>query len=98
MIITSKLVVKTLVVLIGLGIFVRGIWLNLFPPEPLNFIDNINAFLSFLVAGVIAIIIILFIVAMFLETVGLFIKDVWNGEKQLFKPFKINFKFKKKND
>lgn len=96
MIVTSKLVVRTLVVLMGMFIFVRGIWLNFFHPEPLNFIDSINACLSFIAAGIIAIILILFIIAISLETIVPFIRDLWDGNKQLFKPFKINFKFKKK--
>lgn len=98
MIITSKLVFRTLVVLIGLSIFVRGMYLNIFYPEPLNAINGINACLSFIVAGVTVIILILFFIVVFFETIVPFIKDLWNGEIQLFKPFKINFKFRNKHD
>lgn len=98
MIITSKLLVRTLIVLIGLGIFVRGIWINFFYPEPLIIIDTINALLSFIAAGLIIIVGILIGFGLFLEIIVPSIRDLWYGEKQLFKPFKINFKFRNKHD
>lgn len=96
MTITSKLFVRTLVVIIGLFIFVRGLWINFFYPEPLIIIDTINALLSFIAAGLIIIVGILIGFGLFLEIIVPSIRDLWTGQKQLFKPFKINFKFKKK--
>ncbi len=93
MTITSKLLVRTLVVLIGLGIFVRGIWLSR-TTILYSLLDQINLIVTFLfliIAGTI------FLVGL-IRYIGFLILDYWDGDKQLFKPFKINFKFKKKND
>jgi len=102
MTITSKLVVRTLVVLIGLFIFVRGLWIFFTYSSPLNFVDVVNAAFSSLVCLVTIAIAFVMLAAtlgyMFREYVQPFITDLRTGEKQLFKPFKINFKFKKKHD
>lgn len=90
MTITSKLLVRTLVVLIGLGIFVRGIWL-LRTPILYSWLDQINLIVAFLFLIIVGSI---FLVAL-IRTIGFLILDYWDGDKQLFKPFKINFKFKK---
>lgn len=94
MIITSKLVVRILVVLMGLGIFVRGTWLMFFGKNLSN-VDKVNVVLSFTVgigAYVLFVAVFIFIVV---DYIFPFIGNIWTGKKQLFKPFKINFKFKK---
>lgn len=102
MIITSKLLFGTLVVLIGLFIFVRGFIINFFVEKPLNTLDILNVGFSFAVSLIAMVIAILLLFIIFLEILDNYVKPfivgLWNGEKQLFKPFKINFKFKKKHD
>lgn len=95
MIITSKLMFRTLVVLIGLGIFVRGIWINLCSTTEVSPLDTINACISFIVAGVTIAASIVVGALFLLDIIISFIQDLWAGQRQLFKPFKINFKFKK---
>ena len=102
MTITSKLLVRTLVVLTSLFIFVKGLWLNFTNSPMLNLTDRLNTLVSLIIVFVIAIVLILIIIVIIVSTVenyiNPFIKGLWTGEIQLFKPFTINFKFKKKHD
>ena len=52
--ITSKLLVRTLVVLIGLGIFVRGIWLWITPFSD-KWYDSANAAISALMIVIVTV-------------------------------------------
>lgn len=91
MTITSKLVFRTLVVLTGLGIFVRGIWLSRTQLPLDNWLDIVNCFIVFVFLIIVGAISLVGLI----RSIGFLISDYWTGEKQLFKPFKINFKFKK---
>lgn len=89
MIITSKLLFGTLVVLIGLFIFVRGLWLS--NQHPLSWLDFFNWFIV-----VVTCIIALYFYVLKIGCIALdYLKSLWLGRKELFKPFTINFKRKK---
>lgn len=75
MTITSKLLVRTLVVLMGLFIFVRGIWLS--NQHPLSWLDFFNWFVvvSFLLFCAVYCIFKLVIM------VDKPLRDIWSGKK-----------------
>ena len=91
MIITSQKVIRSLIFLVCLGIFVRGLWLSQHLPLS-NWFNVINYILVVLVLLFALLIVGGFLLQYLWEQV---IVPIWNGEKELFKPFNINL-FKKK--